>query len=374
MSIEIVEVASRKQLRSFIQFPYKLYKNHPCWVPPIYQDEWMILKKNTNPAFDHCKSRYWLAYQNGKIVGRIAGIINELHLTKWNQPYVRFGWFDFIDDIEVSTALLQAVEAWAREDGMIAVHGPLGFTDLDDEGMLIEGFDRLGTLATIYNHAYYPQHMEKLGYEKDTDWVEFEIDVPKTPDEKIARIAQIALRRNNLVVPQIKKKKELLRYVDELFDVLDETYAHLYGVVPLTQKQIQAYTNQYFGFINPDFVPLVTDQNNRLVAFGIVMPSLSRALQKSGGRYLPFGIFHLLRALKKNDRADLYLVGVRKAYQGKGVNAIIIDRMNKVFNRIGVTKVESNPELETNHLVQDQWKYFDRKQHKRRRVFIKHLT
>ena len=374
MSIDVVEVASRKQLRSFIQFPYKLYKNHPYWVPPLYQDEWMILQKDKNPAFEHCKSKYWLAYQDGKIVGRIAGIINQLHLAKWNQPFVRFGWFDFVDDVDVSKALLEAVEGWAREHGMIAVHGPLGFTDLDDEGMLVEGFDKLGTLATIYNHAYYPQHLEKLGYKKDTDWVEYEIDVPENPDEKISRVAQIALRRNKLVVPKIKKKKELLNYVDELFDVLDETYEHLYGVVPLTRKQVQAYTNQYFGFINPDFVPLVTDENNRLVAFGIVMPSLSKALQKCHGRYLPFGLFYLLRALKKNDRADLYLVGVRKAYQGKGVNAILIDQMNKVFNRIGVTKVESNPELETNQPVQDQWKYFNKKQHKRRRVFIKHLA
>ncbi|MCK5739919.1 hypothetical protein KAH55_12080 [bacterium] len=374
MRIEVVPVTTRRQLRSFIQFPYKLYKNHPCWVPPIYKDEWVILQQDKNPAFAHCKSKYWLAYQNGKIVGRIAGIINELHRSKWNQPYVRFGWFDFVDDIDVSRALLHAVESWAREQGMAAVHGPLGFTDLDQEGMLVDGFDQLGTIVTIYNHPYYPKHLEKIGYEKDIDWVEYEIDVPETPDGRIARIARIALRRNHLKVPVIKKKKQLLRYVDELFDVLDEAYAHLYGMVPLTRKQVESYTRQYFGLINPDFVPFVTDENDRLIAFGIVLPSLSTALQKCGGRLFPFGFIHLLYALRKNDRADLYLIGVRKAYQGKGVNAILIDQINGIFNKMGITKVESNPELETNHQVQDQWKFFHKRQHKRRRVFIKHLT
>ncbi len=287
---------------------------------------------------------------------------------------MRFGWIDFIDDPSVSEALMRTVEAWAKETGMTAVHGPLGFTDLDREGMLVEGFDELGTLATIYNHPYYPKHMEKLGYMKDTDWMEYEISVPPEPNETIARIADIALRRNKVKILELRNKKELLHYAKELFQLLDDEYNHLYGVVPLTEKQIKAYIDQYFGFVTPDFVPMVMDQNNRMVAFGVVMPSLSLALQKTKGQLFPFGFIYLLRALRKNDRADLYLVAVRSEYQGKGVNAILMNKMHGVFNKLGITKVESNPELETNQNVQGQWKYYEKRQHKRRRVFIKHFS
>lgn len=373
MTILIEEVVTLRQLKQFVKFPYRLYKKNPFWVPPIYLDELNTLRRDKNPAFDHCEAKYWLAYQDGHMVGRVAAILNKLHMEKWNQPYVRFGWIDFIDDEEVSKALIATVENWAKQKGMKAVHGPLGFTDLDNEGMLIEGFDEVGTLATLYNFHYYPEHLAKLGYTKDIDWVEYEIDVPSEPNEKIERIADIALRRNNLTLLKLKNKKELRGYAEDVFDVLDETYAQLYGVVPLSEKQVQAYINQYFGFVNPEFVPLVVDANGKLVAFGITMPSLSRALQKSQGKLLPFGFIHLLKALKKNDRADLYLVGVRREYQGKGVNAALINEMNKVYNKYGIPKVESNPELENNVLVQEQWKYFDKRQHKRRRVFIKQL-
>jgi GNAT superfamily N-acetyltransferase len=280
---------------------------------------------------------------------------------------------DFIDDEAVSRALLGAVESWAKEKGMAAVHGPLGFTDLDREGMLIEGFDELGTLATNYNHPYYPVHMEKLGYAKDIDWVEFEMAVPSEPNETISRIASIALRRNKLKLLEAGNKKGLLPYAKDLFHLLDDEYSRLYGVVPLTQKQVDGYVKQYFGFITPDFVPIVLDEKGRMVAFGITMPSLSKALQKAQGRLFPFGFIHLMKALKKNDRADLYLVAVKSEYQGKGVNAVLIHKMNQVYNRLGITKVESNPELETNRLVQEQWKYFEKRQHKRRRCFIKRL-
>ena len=269
----------------------------------------------------------------------------------------------------VSEALMQRVETWAKEMGMTAVHGPLGFTDLDREGMLVDGFNELSTLATIYNHPYYPQHMEKLGYAKDTDWMEYEFTVPPEPNETIARIADISLRRNKLKLLELHNKKELLKYAKELFKLLDDEYKHLYGTVPLTEKQIETYINQYFGFVTPDFVPMVMDQNNRMVAFGIVMPSLSLALQKTKGQLFPFGFIHLLRALKKNDRADLYLVAVRSEYQGKGVNAILMNKMHNVFNKLGIKKVESNPELETNQNVQGQWKHYEKRQHKRRTGF-----
>jgi GNAT superfamily N-acetyltransferase len=373
MTIEIKEVFTLKDLKSFIHFPFDLYRGNPNWVPTLLFDELNTLRRDKNPAFEHCETKYWLAWRDNRIVGRVAAILNRKHIEKWGQRYMRFGWIDFIDDSSVSAALMKTVETWAKDSGMLAVHGPLGFTDLDREGMLVDGFDELATLATIYNHPYYPQHMEKLGYVKDTDWMEYELAVPPEPDETIARIAGIALRRNNLHLLELRNKKELLKYARELFELLDDEYRHLYGTVPLSEKQIDAYINQYFGFVTPDFVPMVMDQDNRMVAFGIVMPSLSRALQKSGGNLFPFGFIHLLRALKKNTRADLYLVAVRSEYQGKGVNAILMNKMHGVFIKLGITKVESNPELETNQNVQGQWKHYEKRQHKRRRVFIKQL-
>jgi GNAT superfamily N-acetyltransferase len=373
MDVQILEVTRPKQLKAFIRFPETLFRGNPYYVPSLIFDELNTLRRDKNPAFEHCEAKYWLALRRGRIVGRVAGIINRLHIEKWKQPYVRFGWIDFIDDPAVPGALLGTVEAWAREKGMTAVHGPLGFTDLDREGMLVEGFDELGTLATNYNHPYYPVHLEKLGYVKDTDWVEYEMAVPSEPDKKIARIADIALRRNKLTLLDVRRKKRLLNYAGDLFRLLDDEYKNLYGVVPLTQKQVDSYIKQYFGFVTPDFVPIVLDPEGRMIAFGVTMPSLSRALQKARGRLFPFGFIHLMRALKKNDRADLYLVAVKSEYQGKGVNAILIDKMNQVYNRLGITKVESNPELETNRMVQEQWKYFEKRQHKRRRCFIKRL-
>jgi GNAT superfamily N-acetyltransferase len=342
-------------------------------VPALVFDELNTLRKDRNPAFEHCEARYWLAYRDGEIAGRVAAILNRKHIEKWGQRYLRFGWIDFVDDEAVSAALLGAVEAWAREAGLEAVHGPLGFTDMDREGMLIDGFDELATMITIYNHPYYPKHLEKLGYVKDIDWMEFEMPVPPEPNETIARIAAIALRRNKLHVLEVRSKKELLKYAGELFDILDESYAHLYGTVPLTRRQVEAYIKQYFGFVQPDFVPVILDENDRMVAFGITMPSLSRALQKTRGELFPFGFLHLLKALKTYEAFDLYLVAVRKEYQAKGVNAILMNRMNEVFLKLGVKKVETNPELENNANVQGQWKYYERRQHKRRRVFIKRL-
>jgi GNAT superfamily N-acetyltransferase len=374
METKIIEVTTRKDINSFIQFPFSIYRTNPLWVPSLRFDELNTLRQDKNPAFEFCEARYWLAYQNGRIVGRVAAILNLRHIEKWGQRYMRFGWLDFIDDLEVSEALLKTVEAWAAEAGMEAVHGPLGFTDLDREGMLVEGFTELGTLATYYNHPYYPQHLGKLGYTKDIDWMEYEISVPPEPNETIARIADLAARRNHLSLLKLRNKKEMLHYTKELFQLLQDEYQHLYGFIPMTERQVNAYIDQYFGFVNPDFVPMVMDKDNRMVAFGIVMPSLSLALQKSQGNLFPIGFIHLFRALKRNDRADLLLVAVRSEYQGKGVNAILMNQMHKVFNKLGITKVESNPELETNQNVQGQWKYYDKRQHKRRRVFIKHIT
>jgi len=374
MAIQIKEVTTLKELKAFIRFPFNLYRDNPFWVPTLMFDELNTLRRDKNPAFEYCDARYWLAYQDAHIVGRVAAILNRRHIEKWGQRYMRFGWIDFINDPAVSSALVRTVEAWAVQTGMTAVHGPLGFTDLDREGMLVEGFDELGTLATIYNYPYYAQQMEKLGYSKDTDWVEYEISAPEGPNETIARIADLSLRRNKLKILQLRNKKELLKYGKQLFQLLDDEYKHLYGTVPLTEKQVDAYIDQYFGFVTPDFVPMIMDENDRMVAFGVVMPSLSHALQKSKGELFPFGFIHLLRALKKNDRGDLYLIAVRSEYQGKGLNAILMNRIHGVFSRMGITTVETNPELETNVDVQGQWKYYQKRQHKRRRVYIKQLA
>ncbi|PKO12142.1 MAG: hypothetical protein CVU39_25725 [Chloroflexi bacterium HGW-Chloroflexi-10] len=369
----IIEVKNTRDLKRFIRFPNQLYRQSPYWVPNLFFDELNTLHWDKNPAFEHCEVRYWMAIQNNKIVGRVAAILNNKHLEKWGQQYLRFGWLDFIDDPQVSEALLKMVENWAKEKGMLAVHGPLGFTDLDREGMLVEGFDELGTMATFYNYAYYPKHMQRLGYLKDTDWVEYEITVPLEPDEKIARAADIALKRNNLKLLKVKTKNQLRPYAMDLFRLLDTEYAKLYGTVPLTDKQMQAYIKTYLGFINPEFVPIVLDENDQMVAFGITMPSLSKALKASRGNLFPFGFIHLLWALKQNDRGDLYLVAVKSDYQGKGINAVLMDQIIRVFNKLGITKVESNPELETNLEVQAQWKLFKKRQHKRRRCWIKSL-
>jgi len=374
MTLTIEEVTTYRQLDLFIKFPFSLYKGNPYWVPPLLMDEKNTLDWKKNPAFEVAQARYWLAYKDGKVVGRIAGIYINKSNEKWGQKNVRFGWVDFIDDREVSKALFKQVEDWALELGMEAVHGPLGFTDLDPEGMLIEGFNELGTLALIYNHPYYPEHLKEMGYIKDTDWLEYEIQVPNPPQEKIAKAAELILKRFKLHKLEITKKKDLLNYTRELFDLIDSEYSHLYGTVPLSDKQKQAYIDQYFGFVSPDLVPIILDENNRMVAFAIVMPSLSKALQKSKGQIIPFGWFHLLKALKTNSLGDLYLIAVRSDYRGKGINAAIMHSVNVALNKHGITRVETNANLEDNLNVQAQWKYFEHRQHKRRRCFIKHLN
>jgi len=373
MTIQIKEVQTLRDLKTFIQFPHKLYKGNPYWVPNLFSDDLNCLRWDKNPAFAHSEARYWLAYADGRISGRIAAILNKTHIEKWGQRYMRFGWFDFIDNTAVSSALLNEVETWAKEKGMTSIHGPLGFTDLDREGMLVEGFEEVGTLATMYNYPYYPDHMENAGYSKDVDWVEYQLRIPAERIEPITRIANAAVKRSKVHLLEPRNKQEMLKYAGQLFDVLEEAYQDLYGFVPLTQAQREAYTKQYFGFIEPDFVPIVLDENDRMVAFGITMPSLSQALKKSGGKLFPLGFVHLLRAFKRNSQADLYLIAVRRAYQGKGINAIIMDRILQVFQERGIDTVESNPELEMNRPVQAQWKYFDTRQHKRRRCYICHL-
>ena len=372
--IAVKAVVSKADKRDFVKFPYKIYKNNPYWVPQITQDEIKNISKESNPAFEFCDAQYWLAFKNGEPVGRIGGIINHRYNEKVGKKYARFSQIDMIDNAEVAATLLKTVEDWAKAKGAELIHGPFGFTDMDPEGMLIEGFDELGTIATIYNHPYYPRCMEQNGYEKEADWLEYELILPKEIPDKVERVAKIALERNKLKVLKVKSAKELMPYAHELFEVLNACYEGLHGFVALTDKQIDVYIKQYFGFIIPDYVPIVVDQNNHVVAFGITMPSLSKAFQKAKGSLFPFGFIHILMAMRKNNRADLYLTGVRPDYQDKGVNAAMMCEMNKVFLKHHIEKVESNPELESNSKVQAQWRFYDKRQHKRRRCFVKLLV
>lgn len=374
MSLIIKEVISKNDLKSFIAFPYNLYKDNKYFIPPIRSDELKTLYKKINPAFDFCESKYWLVYKENKIVGRVAGIINKKFNEKFNKKEARFGWIDFEDDTSISAMLIDAVEKWAAEKGMTSIHGPLGFTDMDGEGMLIEGYEEESTLGSIYNFPYYKNHIEKLGYTKDIDWIEFRVNIVSSTPEKIERIAQIALQRNKLHVPIFKKAKEMLPYAKDIFYLINETYKDLYGFVELTDKQIDSYVKQYFSFIRPEYLPLVLDENNKLAAFGITMPSLNKALKKINGKLFPFGFLHILREMKKSNSLDLYLTAVRTDLQNKGVNALLIDQINKVCIKNGIKYVETNRELETNEKVQAQWKLYNARQHKRRRCYKKILS
>jgi GNAT superfamily N-acetyltransferase len=305
-------------------------------------------------------------------VGRIAGIINDRYIENWGQRYGRFGWFDFIDDVDVSRALIESIENWARENRMAAIHGPLGFTDLDPEGMLIEGFEELGTMATLYNHPYYVEHMSRLGFVKDVDWVEYELKTPDRIPEKVARLENVVLRKFGLsVVPA--RKKDMLPYARRMFELINKAYAGLYGFVGLTDEQIDVYLKQYVPLIHPDYARLIVNDKDELIAFGVAMPSLSRALQYSRGRLLPFGFVHFIMALKFPRNIDLLLVAVTPEFQGKGIPAVLMAEITKSCLKNGIVSAETNVELETNTQVQAMWKHFEARQHKRRRCFIKNL-
>ena len=375
MSIILKEVNSKRELKQFIQFQFSLYQENKYWVPPLIFDELKTLRKDKNPAFDFCEAKYWLAYKDDKIVGRIAGIINHRYNEKWNQKSVKFGWIDFIDDEQVSQKLIEVVINWAKEKGMNKIHGPLGFSDFDGEGMLIEGFDELSTFGSIYNHPYYKKHIEKLGFEKDADWIEFLVNFDPTVSgpEKVSRIADAVAERNHLHILKVNKAKEMLPYAREIFYLINDAYKDLFGFVELTNKQIDMYVKAYFGFIKPDYVPIILDSNNKVAAFGITMPSLSIAVQKSKGKLFPFGFIHILRAMKNNPNVDLYLTAVRPELQNKGVNAMLINETNKVFVRNKIRKVETNRELEDNPKIQAQWRFFENRLHKRRRCYKKSI-
>ncbi len=371
--VEIVEVKSRRDLKRFIAFPHQLYRGNPNWVPPLTFDELNTLSRNKNPAFAFCRARYWLALKDGQVAGRIAGIINDRYIRESGKKYARFGWIDFINDEAVSAALLGTVETWARENNLDAVHGPLGFCDLDKEGMLIDGYNELSMFITLYHFPYYPQHLERLGYDKATDWLEYEIKVPAKIPERIEKLNMLIEKRLNLTVVRANRKKVFMPYASAIFALLNDAYKELYGFVALSDDQVQWYIRQYFSVINPDYLRVVLDQNENLVAFGIAIPSLAKASQKAKGRLFPFGFTHILRAMQKNDRLELLLIAVRKDYQGKGVNVLLLNDINKAAITNGLSYAETGPELETNKDVQSLWKYYETRQHKRRRCYIKSL-
>ena len=380
MAITIKKVTTKRDLKRFIRFNYELYKGNAYSVPDLYDDMLNTFNRKKNAAFEFCEAEYFLAYKDGKLVGRVAAIINHRANQAWGKKDVRFGWIDldFTDDAEVSDALIRTVEQWGKERGMTDIVGPLGFTDMDAEGMLIEGFDQLGTMATIYNYPYYPQHMERMGFVKDADWVEFKIYIPDGIPDKHKRIADIIQRKYNL---QIKKytsaKKIAAEYGQAIFRLINEAYSQLYGYSALSQRQIDQYVKMYLPILDLRMVTLITDQNRELVAVGISMPSLSEALQKAHGRLLPFGWYHLLKALFFKRRAkmlDLLLVAVKPEYQNKGVNALLFTDLIPVYQQLGFEYAESNPEMELNGKVQAQWEYFRTEQHKRRRAFRKPIA
>jgi GNAT superfamily N-acetyltransferase len=376
MSVEIKEVTSKKELKQFVKFSHKLYKGNPYYVPGLIEEEMMTLDKVKNPAFEVCDAIYYLAYKDGEIAGRIAGIINRSSNEVWKEKKARFGFVDFIDDNEVVDALFGAVEKWAHEQGMEDVQGPLGFTDMDHEGMLIEGFDQLGTMATIYNYPYYPKHMERLGYIKDQDWCEYKIYIPESVPEKHLRIGEIVMKRFGLKIMKFKNAKEIMPYAKNVFHTLNAAYAPLYGFAPLTEKQIDYYVNMYIPMLRFEMVTLIVKEaDNSVAGFGISLPSLSRAMQKADGHLFPFGWIPLLKALKSKPKViDLYLTGVMPEYQNKGVNALLFNDLIPVYQRLGVVYAETNPELETNNAVQAQWEYFKREHHKTRRAFTKKIV
>lgn len=373
MSVEIKKVTTKSELKRFIRFNYEFYKDNPYSVPDLYDDMLNTFSPKKNAAFEFCEADYFLALRDGKIVGRVAAIINRRANETWNRKTVRFGWIDFIDDMEVSTALIDTVKQWGKERGMTEIEGPLGFTDMDAEGMLVEGFDQLSTMATIYNYPYYPQHMERLGLSKSADWEEMKIYVPDAIPEKHRRISEIIAKRYNLHIRKLKSKKEVRQsgVAHDIFRLINDAYTPLFGYSRMTERQIDQYVKMYVPVLDLRMVSIVENEQNEIVAVGISMASLSRALQKAKGRLLPFGWYHLLKALmwKRPKVLDLLLVAVRPDYQGKGVNALLFTDLIPVYKELGFEYAESNPELEMNEKVQNQWQYFKTEQHKRRRCF-----
>ena len=376
MSVQIKKVETNKDLRTFSKFANKLYKGSAFYVPTMPVDERNTLDKKKNAAFEFCDADYFLAYKDGELVGRVAAILNPKANMAWKTKQVRFGWIDFIDDYEVSEALINQVIAWGRERGMEHIAGPLGFTDFDPEGMLVEGFDRLGTMAMLYNHPYYMVHMERLGMVKEVDWLEFRITIPEVLPDKFVKMSEIVKQRYNLKVRKLTHrdiKRE--NYGQKFFNLINECYCNLYGYSLLSEKQIDQYVKFYLSELDLRMASFVENEQGELIAAGVAMPSLSEALQKCGGNLFPTGWWHLVKNMyiRKPDTLDLLLVGVRPDYQSKGVNAMIFTDLFQVYKDMGFKYAETIAELETNVKIQQMFGIFEPEQHKRRRIYTKEI-
>ena len=374
MSVQIKTVSTKAELKTFVRFGNKLYKGNKFYVPSLIIDDMNTLDSNTNAAFEFCQTEYYLAYKDGKVVGRVAAIINNKANEAWKVKQVRFGWIDFIDDMEVSGALLDAVIAFGKKHGMNQIVGPLGFTDFDREGMLVEGFDRVTTMATIYNYPYYPEHMKKHGYVKETGWLEYRITIPETVPDRHETLSEIVTERYNLKVRKLTRrqiKKE--NYGQKLFALINQTYCVLYGYSLLSEKQIDQFVGIYLSLIDARMLTFIEDEKGDLIGAGISMPSLAKALQKCNGELFPFGWWYLLKSMfwKKPDSLDLLLIGVRPDYQKRGVPTLLFTDLIKTYNKLGVRYAETNACLESNTKVRALWEPFENEQHKKRWVFGK---
>ena len=367
--IKVKQVLNSSDLELFIKFPMRLYKGNPYYVPPLINEEKSIWMKEENPALQYSEAAQFLAYKGENIVGRIAVMINHKEEKELGIRKVRFGWLDFIDDIEVSKSLINTAIEYAKSKGISKIEGPMGFTNLDKAGMLTKGFDKLATMIGIYNFDYYPKHMEQLGLVKEKEWVEFEINFPDTLPDKVEKFSRLIAEKYELELVKFKAKKDILPLVDSMFKLLDDTYKNLSTYTPITEEQIKHYKEKYFKFIDKDYIVCIKDKSGSLISFAITMPSYSKALQKAKGKLFPFGWWHLLNAGKKNDRANFYLIGIHPQYQKRGVTAIIFKEIYETFKKKGVKFLETNPELEENASIQALWQDYNPINHKRRRTY-----
>lgn len=374
MCVAIKEVLTRKQLKQWVDFPNKMYKDVPEFVPFMFSDELATFTPKTNPAYEFCDTKLFSAYKDGKMVGRIAGLINYAANKKWGTEAIRFTRFDFIDDYEVSQKLFDKVVEWGREKGLKTVMGPIGFTDMDHEGMLVEGFDELNMSITFYNYPYYASHMAKLGLNKDIDWVEFQIKVPEKIDPKFNKLSNYLMARGGYKLVTYNSRKMLWADANEAFRLIDRAFSVLYGTVPLTENVVKKALEDYIPVVNLKYICTIKDKQDEIVGFAVLVPSIAKALKKSNGRMLPFGIFRMLRALNgKNDTLEMFFVAVKPELQKKGLPAMLMNYMIDVSSKNGVKICESGPELETNEDVMSMWKGFEVRQHKRRRCFKKEI-
>lgn len=367
--ITVQEIHTKKEMKQFVKFPFSIYKGNPYWVPPLIKDELQTLDKKTNPAFENATARFFLAYKNGKIVGRVAAIVNTYEVKKQGLKKMRFGWYDVIDDVNVSKALIEKVEEIGKENQLEYIEGPVGFSNLDKVGVLISGFDHIGTMITWYSQPYYKEHLEQLGFVKEKEYLENKFLIKSIDRPYYGKIAKLIKRRYNLKAVGFTKTPDILPHVDEMFELFSKTYSKLASYVPISDNQIKYFKERYISFVNPEFIKFVFDKDDKMVAFAIIMPSFSEALQKAKGKLFPFGLFHLLKARKNPTVVTSYLIGVAEDYQNKGVTAVVFDEYLASIENTNIATMVRTPELEENTAIHQIWKNFDQVTHKRRRTY-----